>query len=426
MEVYILNQNLAPVALIDAFRSLIWATRYARVGDCELYLSATSENISVLKIGYYLARGDDAMICRIKRVQIDTDVENGNYIIVNGEDTKSYLDQRIVWGTATCKGKAEVFLRSLVNKSLINSDIGLRNLVKPNGGALMKLGALVGYRDAASEQMSYVNIGEKARAYCDVFGWGYRVVLDGDQLAFEIYAGADRSNTVVFSDEYENLASTTYVVDKTNMGNVALCAGEGEGSKRVKSSVGEATGTGRFEIYTDARDVSKSITWAELHTAYPGGSVEPFGSVYGYRVPAVDVMILSVDFYGWLTANYPSGQIVTVDGVEYYRVTNEIVATMETGQPDDTTTATLEDLVYIPYLLNRGIDDLSEYGAVETFEGSVIPDVTFKYKEDYFLGDVVTVRNEYGIEQVVRITEVVEVEDENGYSFEPKFESIAR
>lgn len=426
MEVYVLDQNLAPVTLIDSFRSLIWATRYAKVGDCELYLSATPENIRILKIGYYLARGDDAMVCRIKRVQIDTDVENGNYIIVNGEDTKSYLDQRIVWGTATCKGKAEVFLRSLVNKSLINSDIGLRNLVKPNGGALMKLGALVGFRDAASEQMSYANIGEKARAYCDVFGWGYRVVLDGDRLAFEIYAGADRSSTVVFSDEYENLASTTYVMDKTNMGNVALCAGEGEGSKRVKSSVGEATGTGRFEIYTDARDVSKSITWAELHTAYPGGSVEPFGSVYGYRVATVDVMILSVDFYGWLTANYPSGQIVTVDGVEYYRVTGEIIATMETGQPDDTTTATLEDLVYIPYLLNRGIDDLSEYGAVETFEGSVIPDVTFKYKEDYFLGDVVTVRNEYGIEQVARITEVVEVEDENGYSFEPKFESIAR
>lgn len=426
MEVYVLNQNLLPVAVIDSFRSLIWANRYSKAGDCELYVPATAENVAVLKIGFYLARNDDEMICRIKRVQIDTDVENGNYIIVNGEDAKSYLDQRIVWGTATCKGRAETFLRSLVNKSLINSDIGLRNLIKPNGGALMKLGTLAGFRDAASEQMSYVNIGEKIRAYCDVFGWGYRVVLDGDQLAFEIYAGADRSGSVVFSDEYENLASTTYVIDKMNMGNVALCAGEGEGSKRVKSSVGEATGTGRFEIYVDARDVSKIVTWQELTASYPGGTIVQAGSIYGYQVASADIMVLSVDFYSWLTANYPGGTFVTVDGVEYYRLSNIIIATLETDQPDNTTAATLEDIIYIPYLLNRGIDDLSEYGTVETFEGSVVPDVTFKYKEDYHLGDIVTVRNEYGIEQIVRITEVVEVEDENGYSFEPKFESIAR
>ena len=40
------------------------------------------------------------------------------------------------------------------------------------------------------------------------------------------------------------------------------------------------------------------------------------------------------------------------------------------------------------------------------------------------MGDLVTVENEYGISVKARITEVVEVYDDNGYSIEPKFEYL--
>ena len=49
--------------------------------------------------------------------------------------------------------------------------------------------------------------------------------------------------------------------------------------------------------------------------------------------------------------------------------------------------------------------------------------MTFVYKTDYNLGDVVTVENEYGISVGARIVEVVEVDDDNGYSVQPKFEN---
>ena len=429
-DVYVLNQNLELVAIIDAYKSLIWASRYWDVGDCELYLPATADNLKFLKIGFYLMRTDDDMVCRIKRIEIDTDAENGNYMIVNGEDTKSYLDQRIIWGTATCKGKAETFLRNIVDKSLINASLTFRNLVKPNNGKLLKLGALAGLPDVASEQMSYKNIGEKTREFCRAFGWGYRVIFDVVSnvpfLAFELYKGADKINEVYFSPDYENLASTKYILDKTNRGNVALCAGEGEGAKRTRSTVGYAEGTGRFEIYVDAKDISKEITWAELTEDYPGGTLEASGAVYNYKVSSIDIQIFSADQLSWLAANYPSGQVVTVDGVEYYRIGNAVLATVPDANPDDSTLVTIKDLVYIPYLLNRGVDALAEYGTTETFEGSVIPDVTFVYGRDYSLGDIVTVRNEYGIEAAARIVEVVEVIDDNGRRIEPKFENVTR
>ena len=54
----------------------------------------------------------------------------------------------------------------------------------------------------------------------------------------------------------------------------------------------------------------------------------------------------------------------------------------------------------------------------------VIPNVNFIYKTDYNLGDIVTIRNEYGFSVPARIVEVVEAFDENGYSIEPKFEYL--
>ena len=432
IDVFVLNQNLDPLAVIDDYKSLIWANRYAEIGDCELYLAASRANIDLLKIGYYLCRLDDDMVCRIKKVEVTTDAENGDYVTITGEDTKSYLDQRIVWGTATCNGKVEIFVRKLVRDSLIASGNTARDLYKPNGGALLKLGALSGLADVTSEQVSYKNIGEKAREYCQAFGWGYKVTLDDDMLAFAVYKGTDRQNTVIFSDDYENLSTTDYIVDKSNMGNVALVAGEGEGAKRVKSSIGEASGTGRFEIYTDARDISKELTYRELVAAYPlqadggQGYIGVYGDEYLYEMASLDVLIMSSAQKAWLIATYPSGQIVTVDGDEYYRITNVTIADLQSASPQPDDSVTIRNVIYIPFLLARGADDLAEFGAITSFNGEIIPDVTFIYKQDYYLGDIVTVRNEYGIEKAVRIVEVVEVQDENGYSFTPKFETIER
>jgi hypothetical protein len=77
------------------------------------------------------------------------------------------------------------------------------------------------------------------------------------------------------------------------------------------------------------------------------------------------------------------------------------------------------------YLLNRGYEKLADYGERITFAGTVEPDVTFEYKKDYFLGDIVTVQNSYGITVPVRIVEIIEVNDDNGYSLQPKFEYMS-
>lgn len=66
-------------------------------------------------------------------------------------------------------------------------------------------------------------------------------------------------------------------------------------------------------------------------------------------------------------------------------------------------------------------DELSTTSFTESFEGNVIPDGNYNLNEDYFLGDVVQVINEYGISAAPRIVEIIESEDENGKSTVPTF-----
>lgn len=431
MEIYVLDGNLNMIGLVDTYKSCIWSNRYYDLGDCEIYIEASIEMMNLLSKGNYLMRLDDDMVCKIKRVELDTNAEEGNYLIVTGYDVKSYLDQRIVWETSTCYTNVEVFLRKLVRNALISPNLSARRLAKPNGDILLKLGNLAGFTDVATEQISYSNIGEVIRDHCKKYSWGYRVLLSDGYLWFQLYQGTDRTSSVIFSDDYENLYTTIYVEDDTNLGNVALIAGEGQGSERSRNVSGYAESTDRYEIYVDARDITKTITWEDLSDMYPTtddggeGYYATEDGAYVYRLNYLNVQIIDSDQLTQLKANYPSGQEITISGIDYYQVYNVTIADLPNNAPQDTDNVTLRPILYEVYLLTRGYEKLAEYGATTSFEGTIDPTTTFTYKEDYFLGDVVTVQNEYGITVGARIVEVVEVADDNGYSVEPKFEYIS-
>lgn len=429
-DIYVLDKDLNQIGIIDTYKSCIWANRYKDVGDCELYVEATTEKMNLLKKGNYLIRSDDEMVCQIKKIELDTDTEDGNYLIVNGYDVKKFLDQRVIWGTSSIDGNVEDYLRDNVNKSLGNPNLSARQLKKANGQRLLYLGDKANFTEVSTEQNSYNNVGGLIREKCQKYNWGYKVVLSDNNLYFKLYKGANRSNSVIFSDDFENLKATKYVEDDTNLGNVALVAGEGEGSDRARNVSGYAEGLDRYEIYVDAKDISRTITWEQLTNMYPTTDDGGHGSIYittpqqaiTYKMDIIDIQIVDNNQLTELQINYPNGQVITKDNNTYYQIYDVIIADLPSDSPASGDNVILRDVVYSVYLLNRGYEKLSEFGSTKSFEGSIEPNTTFKYKKDYFLGDEVTVENEYGISVKARIVEVVEVDDDNGYTVEPKFE----
>lgn len=81
----------------------------------------------------------------------------------------------------------------------------------------------------------------------------------------------------------------------------------------------------------------------------------------------------------------------------------------------------ISDTQYIALLAERGDTALAEAPIVQSMEGSIDPTIMYKYKEDYFLGDIVTVVNKHGISVDTQVLEVVEVWDAEGYTVTPTF-----
>lgn len=78
---------------------------------------------------------------------------------------------------------------------------------------------------------------------------------------------------------------------------------------------------------------------------------------------------------------------------------------------------------YTAQLVQRGSESLAETVVVESFEGEVITNNQYILNQDFFLGDVVTVENEFGIRGDVRIVEIIESEDIEGYKIIPTFDN---
>lgn len=85
---------------------------------------------------------------------------------------------------------------------------------------------------------------------------------------------------------------------------------------------------------------------------------------------------------------------------------------------NETTLTTAE---YNNLLIQRGREKLAENPETVTFEGEVESVRQFVFDRDYFLGDIVTVKNSYGVIAHPRVIEVIQSHDENGLLTIPAF-----
>ncbi len=384
MELYVLDKSKTQIAVVDDYKSLIWAKRYSTYGDCELYIRATTHNFEILQKGYYLMRSDDDMVCRIEDVELDTDVEEGDYLIVTGYDIRKILNQRIILRTITFNGMGEDFIRKIIYQNVTHPIDDNRKI---NG---IVVGEKSNFTEPWEEQTTYTPVFDKISEVCESLGYGSKLILaDTGNFKFYLYKGVNRSYSqnqnsfVVFSPEFENISSSKYESKSSGYKNYAIIGGAGEGVNRAINTLGTSTDINRYEIFVDAKDVSREID------------------------------------YSTLIETYPNGTITNVSGVVYYVYNDVRIAILD--KATNPTKATLQNNVYLPLLLGKGEEVLAENGVIISFEGDVETLIQFKYKEDFDLGDIVTVQNQYGIGADARIVEVIETFDDEGHTVSPTF-----
>lgn len=334
MDIYVLNQNFSPIAVIDVYKSLIWTCKYFTCGDFELYLPAAAELMSVLQKDNFIIRDDSDTVMVIEKIEIETSLEDGDFLIVSGRSAESLLDRRIIWNQTIVNASPPAVIAQLITENIIAvPERPVRQI------AHISIGTSDTVSGTLKAQYTGANLLSTVEDICRAYGMGIKAALGSGDLAFSCYVRGE--SEVEFSTEFDNLVESKYTEDHTKYRNAALVAGEGEGTARKRMSITEngnvtPAGLARRELYVDARDISSN-----------DGAVEE------------------------------------------------------------------ED--YMLLLVQRGKEKLVGEAIKVSFDCEVEPSMTYKYGVDYQLGDIVTVKNSYGVIITPRITAVTESYDIDGY-----------
>lgn len=270
MVIHVLDTSFNLVGVVDDYISVIWRPAYYDIGDFELYIDATSEAVELLKRNYYLVRDTDILVDEdknvtysnvmiIKNFTLTTDAETGDKLTYTGKELKYILNQRIVWSQTNLSGTAENAIRRLVTENAISPSNS--NRIIPN----LTLGVSAGLTDSIEKQLTGDKLDQAIIDICTAYNYGWEVYVYNKTMVFIVYKGINRSYCqtdipyVVFSDEFDNILNSTYELNSESYANTTLIGGEGEGSERIYRTLNnENSGLDRYEIFTDARDISQN------------------------------------------------------------------------------------------------------------------------------------------------------------------------
>lgn len=356
MELYILNDNFEKVAVIDEVNSLVWKKCFNDVGYCEIYTLFDKNLLDVLQKGFYITRQDDDMVCQVVKITIETNVEQGDFLIVYATDIKSILNRRIIWNDINFSGRACDFIKKIINDNIINPKTSARQITNfifdDSNFTDVEFNKIVNYATKKDNVLNTI------MQVCNDYGYGFKITLDeNNNFVFKLLHRIDKSKKelneyVEFSSDFSNLISTNYEETDEEYKNAVLVGGEKQDNNQKFVSVSNASGLDRRELYQDS-GVSKTYT--------------------------------------------------DDSGVEH----------------------TYTDDEYEEVLKNVGKVALSNNRRKQSFTGEVDTIDNYVYKKDYNVGDIVKVKNEYGLENEATIVSVIESEDiDNGYECEPQFEYI--
>lgn len=447
--------------IIDTAKSIIWHTVWFGVGDFEVYAPATEKHLNLLKVGCYVSRNNDENIGLIESVKITESIQDGKMITATGRFVKCLLDRRLIYQLSgktnratTVRGRVENAVRLLVLNNAINCSFDSRRNI-----SILELGENKNILDVivdesgepAEKQTSYDNLLEYTDELLQEYGLSANVILNDEtkKLQYIVKEGVDRSadneaglDPIIFSSDYDNLSDSEYLYDITNHKTVALIGGEGEDIERFYAlllpTLAVSTDLNRKEVFVDASSLNKTMKAEDLQNLFTTGV---FSGIY-FKVNGTIYATLVYDndkdvSLSSLREKFPSGSVsgskFVVSGVTYatkvygdddnYLLTAlGYKATLDKdGEQGD---YELTDNRYTIMLKAQGTQTLKTLIKSEMFTGTInVSAGNYILNTDFALGDIVTVQdNDIGKFVNVRIVEVTEVQDENGYTVDAVYE----
>ncbi len=428
----VLDESYHRIAVIDIFTEFSWAVRYNEAGDFEFSLPPQSPYVKYLVPDNYLYIKESDRLMIIDKVLTNDSVKDAGMVTVTGTSLESILNRRIVWEKTSVSGNLQQAVKRLINAAFVSPKIEARRV------------ANFTFKESTDEAITSLTIDSadyfKNNLYdvisdlCQEKKIGYRILPDWSNggFIFELYAGTNRSYTqsdvpwVVFSPQMENLLEGRFVETREDLKTAALVvASDGEYGIEVVSEDLKFTSLQRREMAINTNVEKKEIT------------VDQFGS------PEDRLDLERYGYYSWNVTdeNYAAYQNALSQGrsvkkSDYGTVTYMIEAEADEDYQRDLAAASQQIQVEYQQAVNKenvrvnealvtaGRTELAKYNKIKYFDGDIANTKQFVYGVDFFVGDVVQVRDEAGHEGVCTVKEVLITQDDNGVVISPTFESM--
>ena len=439
MVLYVLDENLDYVGIVENYISLIWTERWSEAGEFELEVPLTYDTFSLLQRNRYLVakQFEDTMI--IETVEIKDDTTEGKYLSLTGRSLLSILDRRVIaersWFVETSAegDKVDSYFEfgqehdfntwecNLVTNQCIEPTV--KDRIIPN---------VVVERHPEITVMSHIIITDFNTTVYDALvkgaqniGYGIKMVLnDKKQFVFSVREGTDRSskqtkvNRICFSPEFYNLLYTNYF----------------ESGKTEKNAI---YGIGAY-IYISYKSQLVQVPGSDPSTYTPDPLFHS-GEYWSYtdnesktglsrKEMAIDLR-RSIDkptFKQLVESSSSNGTSTkSVETIEW-QTDSSIVATnidssieVENANETEFNSYIQSCAIYLEGELSQ-----SEYKTTQTAEGTVDNLGQYILGRDYWMGDKVELSNEYGLEMNCVIDEIVTSFDSSGVTITPNFSQV--
>lgn len=355
MELYILDSLYRRIEVIDKYESVIWTERWQAYGDFELVLRSSYYYRAALIEGTFLACSESDRIMQVLEVEDKITGDGEEVLTIRGFSAEEVLAQRVckesMFGTATWYITA--------------SPIGIPRTLFTHIMETDEFG-----------NPPALNTGDPVPLLSQRFP------------AVDITHESFVETTVDWSQEEPD---TLYNEIRK------VCKRYDLGFRIVRDPNGGAL---YFEVYT-GRDVTTrqevhspvifSLPFENLRNATEFRSSQKFKNV-GYIFGDGVAEVLFVDGYDFTTVGFERRVLFL----------NRSIPSDWTAPPGG-------------FLETIGWEALRDHRRVAIFEGEIDPENEYKYNEDYFLGDLVEVRNRDGVVSYKHITEQIFVSDQAGF-----------
>lgn len=350
MEVYVLDNSLRRTEVVDRFESLIWTERYTAYGNFNLQMQSTSANRSLLTKGARLALNESSRVMTVETIEDKRTSDGKHTLTLQGRSLEQIMEDR----TAT-----DSWAGTEINPNWILT--GTPATIARN---IFNTICRTGFPNTAD-----------------------RIPFLESVIGNQFYTRPEPSSVITVELELQSV----YAAIKN------LCEAYSLGFSLTR--IGD-TSLLRFEIFTGNDRTLGQTTLPPVVFGYDLGTLSDtteLVSTENYKNVAY------VFAKNGSAVIYAPGTDPSVSGFD------RRVMTVKADDLTDPAGAALNTK-----MAQKGYDELAKARGIFAFDGEIPQRGSYKYGQDYFLGDLVSMRNNDGVTSSFRVTEQIFVSDGEG------------